>query len=104
VALYLSAGPVESLVPPAPYVRIAVWRPLERLTERSWVLGGDDDGGAWYHSTASDFEIATSGRVSVKVVHPDSTMEGWADLRFPRAGRVAGGFRAVWLSRAVLCG
>jgi hypothetical protein len=105
VAVYLAAAPVVSVAPPAPYVRIAVWQPLERLRERTWVLaGGEDDGGAWHHLNASAFEVATSGHVRVNVVHPDSTIEGWADLRFPRAGRVAGGFWAVWLSRAVLCG
>jgi hypothetical protein len=104
VAIYLAPAPVESLEPPAPYVRISVWQPLERLVGRSWVVGGGEpDGSAAFHPTAADFELATSGRV-VNAVAPDNAVEGSVDLRFPSAGRVRGGFRAVWLSRAVLCG
>ena len=105
VAIYLAAAPVESLEPATPYVRIYVWQPPERLAGRSWVLaGGEPEGAAWLHSTAKDYEVATSGRVTVNAVAADSTIEGVADLTFPRGGRVRAGFRAAWLSRTVLCG
>jgi hypothetical protein len=105
VTIYLSHAPVESLEPPAPYVRIYIWQPLDRLAGRSWVVAGDEaEGSAWLHPVARDNEVATSGRVRVNVVTSDNTIEGLADLTFPSAGRVRGGFRAVWLPRTVLCG
>ncbi|MDQ3697208.1 MAG: hypothetical protein M3373_04185 [Gemmatimonadota bacterium] len=102
VAIYLTRAPVESLEPPPPYVRIVVWHALETLEGRSWLVGGRDASG-WFFSAANDFEFATSGRVTVNDVDADSTIHGSADLRFPNAGRVTGGFRAEWISRAQLC-
>ena len=109
VAIYLSSTPVESLEPSAPHVRIAVWQPLERLRGRSWSLAPDrGEGGAWLHRTAQDFEIATSGTVTVNAVTPDSTVEGSVDVTFPGARRYRSSFRAVWRShpesRPLLCG
>jgi hypothetical protein len=104
VAIYLAAAPVGSVEPPAPYLRIDVWQPLGRLAGRSWVLAGSEaEGSAWFYSTATDFEIATRGRVTINAVAPDNTIEGSADLTFPSAGRIRGGFRAAWLSRVVGC-
>ena len=105
VWIYLTGAPVASLEPPAPYVRIAVWQPLERLPGRSWALNaGDTSAAAWYFGSASDFEVGTTGRVTVDALAADSTIQGSADLRFPRFGRVRGEFRAAWLPRATLCG
>lgn len=105
VAIYLASAPVESLEPAAPYLRFYVWQSLERLSGRSWAVAGrESEGGAWLHSTATDYEIAIGGRVTVSSVAPDSTIEGSADVTFPSAGRIRVRFRAEWLSRAVLCG
>jgi hypothetical protein len=104
VAIYLAAVPLGSVEPPAPYLRIDVWQPPVRLAGRSWVLAGSEsEGSAWFYSTATDFEIATRGRVTINAVAPDNTIEGSADLTFPSAGRIRGGFRAAWLSRVVGC-
>ena len=105
VWIYLTGAPVQFLEPPPPYVRIAVWQPLERLPTGSWELNaGDTSAAAWYFSSANDFEVGTTGRVTVEVVGADSTIRGSADLRFPRFGHVRGGFRAAWVPRATLCG
>jgi hypothetical protein len=105
VAIYLSAAPVLSLEPSTPYVRVAVWQPLERLTGKSWLLSdGDSDGAAWSYATAEAFEVATRGEVTVTAVSADSSVEGVVDVTFPSAGRVRGGFKARWLSRTLLCG
>lgn len=105
VAIYLASGPVESLEPAAPYLRIYVWQPLDRLAGRSWVLtGSEPEGGAWLQSSATEYEIATRGTVTVTRVRPDSTVEGSADLTFPSTGRIRTGFRAVWVEQAMLCG
>lgn len=105
VEIYLAPAPVESLEPAAPYVRIYVWQPLDGLAGRSWILGGGEpEGSAWFHSSATEYEVAARGTVTVNRVTSDSTVEGSADLTFANAGRVRGGFRAVWISNSVLCG
>jgi hypothetical protein len=104
VAIYLANAPVQALEPEAPYVRIILRQPLQSLREGSWVVAGNGaQGAAWRFSTATDYERATSGEVTVNVVASDSTIEGWADLTFPSAGRVGGNFRALWISRVLLC-
>lgn len=105
VAIYLSPNPVKSFEPPAPYVRVYVWQPLDSVHAGRRIIGaGESDGSAWLHSSASDYEIATSGVLTVSAVNPDSTIVGSADLTFPNAGRVRAAFQAAWVPRPVLCG
>jgi hypothetical protein len=105
IAIYLSATPLESLEPAAPYVRVDVWQSLEHLTERPWRVAGDNrDAAALHYSTATDYIVATGGVVTVNTVRADKTIEGSVDLSFGSARRVRGGFRAVWISRPVVCG
>lgn len=107
VSIYLTPEVVHSLEPVAPYVRINILQPLDRITERTWTLNGaasDADGAAVYYTGAAGFEIATGGEVRVYTVDPDRTLHGFADLRFPTLGRVRGEFDAVWNSRVTMCG
>jgi hypothetical protein len=107
VSIYLTATAVSSLEPPAPYVRIDILQPLDRLTERAWTLNGaagDADGAAIYYTDGAGSEIATSGQVTVNTVDADRTIHGIADLRFPTLGRIRGEFDAEWNSRAAMCG
>ena len=105
VEIYLSRAPIESLEPPAPYHRVAVWQPLDHLAGRSWSLAPDDgEGGAWSHPTATELEIATGGTATVTAVRPDSTVEGSVDVTFPSGTRLRGTFRAPWHPRQMLCG
>ncbi|HEY6107486.1 MAG TPA: hypothetical protein VIV56_01160 [Gemmatimonadales bacterium] len=105
VGIYLATVPVESLAPPAPYIRIAVWQPLDHLAGGSWLIAaGDTSAAAWYYTAPNQFEVATGGHVMVTAVQPDTTIEGSLDVTFPAAGRVTGGFRSVWIAGAPLCG
>ena len=107
VSIYLTSAEVSTLEPPAPYVRIEIIQPLDRLTERAWTLSGpaaDADGAAIYYTSSEGSEIATSGRVTVSAVSQDRTIEGYADLRFPSLGRVRGEFTAAWNPRVTMCG
>jgi hypothetical protein len=104
VAIYLSPSPVTSLDPAIPYVRIAVWQPLDRLRERTWTLG-EGAATAGYFTTQNEFETASSGSVTVTTIDSDSTVRGSAVFTFPTRGTVTGGFRAHWLPVAtLLCG
>lgn len=105
VAIYLAPTPVDSLEPSPPYVRINILQPPERLTERAWVIGGSEpDGSAAYYSSASEYEIATSGRVRVRSVASDGTVTGVADLSFPTSGHLHREFQAAWTARYWMCG
>ena len=105
VTIYLSATPVESLELPAPYVRLAIFRPLDALVGRSWSLAGDDSEGAgWFHPTTTTYELVSTGTVRVTSVADDSTVEGTVDVRFPGTGRIRGGFTAPWIHSTALCG
>jgi hypothetical protein len=105
VAIYLAPDPVTSLEPATPFVRVYVAMPRDALSGHAWVLAGSKaDGGAWFHSSVSKFEIATNGYMAVKSVGADNTIEGSVDIRFPTAGHIRGGFRAVWLPATMLCG
>lgn len=103
IAIYLSPNPVESSDPSTPFLHIAIWQPLERLTERSWSLT-DGAAVAQYFSTPDASEAAIGGSVTVSVIDPDSAVRGWAVLTFPTYGRIAGGFHATWLPVALRCG
>jgi hypothetical protein len=104
VAIYLTPDPVTSPEPATPYVRIYVWQSASALVGRAWLLAGSkSEGGAWFHSTASDYEFATGGYMIVSAVRPDNTIEGTVNITFPNAGRIRGGFRAVWVPSTVIC-
>lgn len=103
--IYLSDGEVESLDPSPPFIRIAIWQPAGALANRSWSLRASaGEGAAWFHSTTSAFEIASSGSVRVTSVSADTSLEGNVDVTFPTAGRIRGGFTAPWIFRPALCG
>lgn len=105
VGIYLATVPVESLAPPAPYIRIAVWQPLEHLAGGSWLIAaGDTSAAAWYYTAPNQFDVAASGHVMVMAVQPDTTIEGSVDIIFPAAGRITGGFRSAWIVNSPLCG
>lgn len=105
VAIYLTPDPVTSLEPATPYVRIYVAQPVNALSGRTWMLaGGKSEGGAWFHSAGSNYEIATIGHMVASSVSTDNTIEGTVDVTFPNAGRIRGGFRAPWVTSTVLCG
>ena len=116
VLVMLTTAPGSFPEPAGPHLRVAVYQPPERLTERAWNLVGDDDEGtAWFHETPAEFEAPTSGSVRITRVDGDENgdgsvnvelVEGTVDVVFPKAGRIRRGFRAAWVepSQPILCG
>ena len=96
VTIYLAERLAGAGVPPAPHVRVALWQPPARLADRTWVLTDGRDGGAWRHTSAMAFEVATRGTVTVYRVAADTTIEGAVDLTFPGGARVRQTFHAAW--------
>jgi len=103
VAIYLVTAPTAALEPPAPHVRINVWQSVSDLAGGMWEVDADS-AAAVYVTAPGEFEAASDGWIRVRAVGADTVLEGSVDLSFPDAGRVAGGFRAVWISAAPLCG
>ena len=107
VGITIATVPGTSPEVAAPYLRVAVWQTVERLAGRSWnLVGGDEEGAAWFHETPSEFETPTSGSVRIRAVGPDRTIEGTVDVVFPKAGRIQRSFRAEWIegTQPMLCG
>jgi hypothetical protein len=104
VAIYLTPDPVTVLEPATPFVRIYVAQPVNALAAGPWILAGTKaEGGAWFQSAAGE-EPATFGYMIVSSVSTDKTIDGTVDVTFPNAGRIQGGFHAVWVPSTVLCG
>lgn len=103
-AIFLARDSIEVLEPAYPYVRVMIWQPLAHLSGGSWrIVNSDTAAAALYISAPNQFEAASGGGVTVHRVGADFTIEGELDLWFP-SRRVAGEFRAAWVSRAVVCG
>lgn len=104
VEIFLASEPIGSFPPDAPYARIYILQSVDELAGETWVLaGGNADGTAWYHSTGTDPEVASSGAVVVNEVDDENNIEGLVDVVFPTAGRIRGEFRAEWVPRNILC-
>lgn len=109
-ATALSLGPsapdsTPGGAPPAPYISIAIWRPLDSLPGARMDLAGSANLGAAIACRApGDCERASAATIRFQPAGPDSVLEGSIDLSFPTRGHVAGGFRATWRSQLVPCG
>lgn len=102
VAIVLGSEPIDSRHPPTPYVRLQIPEPLEEIAGRSRTIG--EDAAAWYFSAPNQFEVASTGSVSIESVRSDSTVVGSARLWFPNRGRINGAFTASWINVPMLCG
>ena len=105
LAIYLAPEPAESPPPATPYVRVFIDQSVDQLDGRSWPVNGRESrGGARYQSGPDTFENATSGFVSASSASGGKVIEGTVNLTFPKAGHVAGGFRAPVFENSFLCG
>lgn len=105
VAIVLDDAPIESAMPPAPFLRVAIWRPVEEIAGRTWSLeDGPEEGAAWFYASPDEFELPTAGRVRITSVDASQTIEGSVDVTFAKAGRITTTFRATWLPGRTLCG
>jgi hypothetical protein len=104
VAIYLADAPLTPAPPPT-HVRIGIWQTLDHLAGHTYQVAETDVHGAAVHRSAGGtYEFATRGSVRIDSVGAGSTVHGFADLGFPRAGRVRASFAASWLSTTMLCG
>ena len=106
VSILFTTGPVDSIVQLSPpFLRLAIWRGPGGLGNNVFVWPSDEQvGAASYCATADSCEAADTGRVQFGETGGDGTLVGKFVLNFKNQGPVAGGFRALWLERRVLCG
>jgi len=106
VSILLTTGPVDSTVQPSPpFLRLAIWKSRSSLGSNVFAWPSDEPvGAASYCATADSCEAADTGRVQFGETGSDGTLVGKFELSFRNKGPVAGGFRAAWQERRVLCG
>jgi hypothetical protein len=102
--IFLASETITSLPPNPAYVRIYIAGWWDELEGNSWALTGNDaHGTARHYSTATDFEVATSGGIAVDEIDDGNSVEGTIDVIFPSAGRIRGDFRAEWVPLDQVC-
>lgn len=103
VLITLLRDTMPELPPGSPRVRVFLWHPPGDLTGEEWSVGGSSqDGFAEYADGVSTTPLR--GTVTVTAVRADSTIEGEVDLTSTGSLAIRGGFRAVWVTRELLCG
>jgi hypothetical protein len=104
VAIYLAPNPVGTIEPTTPFVRVYVPVQLNQLTGQVWPVDGNNAvAAAWFHRDASNYEMATTGYLSVTSVGTDNSVTGTVLLQFPSGGLIRTAFHAVWLPRNSFC-
>jgi hypothetical protein len=103
--LFLTGTSTNDPASALPRVYIAINRPLEQVTEQTWVFGRDGDiGSASRCYTQQHCVSAVISRVTVRRFEADSTVVGEATLRFGDGSTVNGRIRATWIPTRILCG
>jgi hypothetical protein len=104
LAIYLAPDPITSLDPPGVFMRVYVPGTIDQISGRTWPIATNSDAAAWFHPTANNYEIATSGYLMIGPANANKTVDGSVDLQFPSAGHFHGSFHAGWIPSNVLCG
>jgi hypothetical protein len=100
VTIYLSPYPVEGQSPPPPFISIYINQAVEQIGGKTWTIGTSTDAAATLRLSADSVVSATAGSVVTTSVSADKTIDGTADLTFPR-DHFIGVFHATWISLGV---
>jgi hypothetical protein len=103
VSIYLASWRFQELKPPAPYIRLIVWQPRERLAGRSWSLAAGEAVALRVQSQETD-ERATSGSVVVDALDDHGGIHGSAELWFSGGSHLTLSYDAAWILSPMLCG
>lgn len=105
IAIILTSHALDSLEVAHPYVRLVIYPRGESLTGGTYRWPADPEMAVGTRCVSADScDLATAGQILVRTVRPDTVLEGRVQLRFASGEQIAGGFRAVWLQRRVMCG
>lgn len=106
VSILLTTAPLDStLMPTEPWIHLYIWRDRAALANGVFVWPSDEQVGAGSECpTADSCEAAQTGMVRFRESEGDSILVGEFELTFRNDEPLAGGFRAVWLTRQTFCG
>jgi len=89
----------------ASILRISLWQNLPPRAGQKIQFGRDPKlGAAGYCPQENHCEAAESGSVFIESYERGKGASGRYDLKFPKAGRLSGRFRAAWCETRELCG
>jgi hypothetical protein len=84
---------------------MSVYRPASALAGERFEIDQERIAGAMSCTLEeSRCEPARSGFVEIRSREEDGSLRGLFELRFDDGSTVAGGFRAQWYDRPILCG
>ncbi len=92
---------------PYPHAWVSLYRPVTEVTGRTfrWDEDDKDTGGAMWCEAEGQCEAAIEAVVRIRQRgEKEAGLYGVVDLVFPSGVRVAGGFRAAWITNQFLCG
>jgi hypothetical protein len=105
LAIVLSAHSPSGLEPVHPFARVMIYPRGEAMQGQVYRWPADPEMAAGNRCVAEgSCEMAAAGEVTLDAVRPDTAVEGRVRLQFAGGEEIAGGFRAVWLRRRVMCG
>lgn len=105
LAILLTSHPLDSLETVRPLVRLMIYPRGESMPGHTYRWPAEPEMATASRCTSADScEAATTGQVTLRVVRPDTSVEGSLALHFANGGEITGGFRAAWLRRRVMCG
>jgi len=105
IAIVLTAHALDSIEAAHPLARVMIYPRGELLSGHTYRWPSDPEMAAGIRCVSEDTcEMATAGEVTLGPVRPDTPVEGRVLLRFVSGEEIAGGFRAIWLQRRVMCG
>jgi hypothetical protein len=105
VQIEFYVSPARCGRPQVSNLRIALWRDLPPVAGQKMELGGNSKMGvASYCPQENQCEAAKSGSLVIESYEEGKGASGSYDLVFPKAGRLAGRFRAAWCAVRIRCG
>jgi hypothetical protein len=105
LAILLTSHSPDSLETVRPLLRLMIYPRGESMPGHTYRWPAEPEMAAASRCTSADScEAATAGQVTLRVVRPDTSVEGRLALRFANGEEISGGFRAAWLRRRAMCG
>ena len=104
VEILLTTRPTAEPENERPLLRLAIYPRENEVAGQTYVWPAEPEMGSGGRCAGDSCQWAPAGQIRLHAARLDSVLEGTLTLRFGPNDEVAGGFRAVWRPRRVLCG
>jgi hypothetical protein len=104
VEIVLTTVPTNAPESTRPQLRLAIYPRDAEITGKAYRWPADPEMATGARCIADSCEVAATGEIELRPARPDSSLEGTVTLRFGSNDVAAGGFRAAWRPRRILCG